>query len=325
MANGSHPARWIRHLCEAVLFLLGFLVFPWLPRKGVILLSSALGRLACALCGKSRRIAMANLEMAFGTDLGERQRKVIARMSFATAARLVLDMYWFSVWPRRRLSSHVQFDPSMARLFRTNPAIAVTGHIGNWEVLSQALAMAGYPYVGIAARLRNPILDGLLNRIRQRGPQRIAAKQGAVREVMQELRRGGRTIVLLDQNTVPRDGGIFVDFFERPVPVSKIVPALAQRTGAKAVFMFCVPNEAGGYTAYAREPLELAGRECDELAATQRIMGVCEEVIREWPGQWQWTYKRWRYVPPAGDVSRYPFYAQPIPEPFLKKKAVDGN
>ena len=45
---------------------------------------------------------------------------------------------------------------------------------------------------------------------------------------------------------------------------------------------------------------------------TQKLADLMEAVIRERPGQWQWTYKRWKFIPPGVSRERYPYYAREV-------------
>jgi chorismate mutase len=48
-------------------------------------------------------------------------------------------------------------------------------------------------------------------------------------------------------------------------------------------------------------------------ALAQAMMSVLEDLIRQYPEQYVWLYKRWRYIPldaPAEIAGKYPGYAR---------------
>ena len=115
----------------------------------------------------------------------------------------------------------------------------------------------------------------------------------------------------MDQNTEPREGGEFVDFFHLPVPVSRIVGLLAAKTGAHVVFAFCSADRHGHYHMRTAGPVLSGITSSDISTVTQQVTRVIEEEVRNHPGQWLWMYRRWRFIPPGRDAAGYPFYARP--------------
>ena len=303
--------RKARHIAESLLICLGFSVLPFLPRSGILKLSHWLGNMAFRVCGKLRKIAMANLDVGFGSTLSRKDKEAIAHDSFRTFSLLLLDLFWFSVFVKKRMATYVHFDPSFDSLFNTKPAVVVTGHLGNWEVLGQAVTLRGNSIVSVVTPLANPFADRMLNRFRRLTGQKVATRKGAVRMLIKVLRSGGRTVLLMDQNTLPEDGGEFVNFFGLPVPVSKAAYALSDRTGADIVFVFCLA-EGAQYTAYATSPLKVHKSNGSNKRITQTVAAMMEEAIRKHPGQWLWMYKRWKYIPQEANPEKYHFYARKV-------------
>jgi len=298
---------------EACLVGLALLIIPPLPRPVVVRLSRWLGALGFRLSRRDRRLALANLDVAFGDRLSDAEKTAIARESFRTFALVVLDLFWFQMFSRARLARWVAFDASMDAYFPPGPTVAVTAHFGNWEVMGLATAARGAPPVSVAAPLNNPVVGRLLTRGRRGTGQAVVGKHGAVRALLRALRGGGKVALLIDQNTLPAEGGRFVEFFGLPVPMSAAAARLSRHTQSDILPAFCVPDEGGGYRACALPPYRPAGN--DEREATQRLAALLEDVIRADPGHWLWMYKRWKYVPPDGVRERYPFYAQPVDAP----------
>ncbi|MCX7007258.1 MAG: lysophospholipid acyltransferase family protein, partial [Kiritimatiellaeota bacterium] len=175
------------------------------------------------------------------------------------------------------------------------------------------------PLASVVMPLANPAVDALFLRVRGDNGQQIIPRQGAVRHLLRALRAGHKIALLLDQNTLPEEGGQFVEFFGVPVPVSAAGSVLGLKTGALFFFGFCLPQPDGRYRmlstgAFTPDPIPPGGDEAATVAAlTQRTAAMIEQVVRAHPGQWLWMYKRWKFIAPGTDPARYPYYAKPLP------------
>lgn len=307
--------RKLRFRLEIMLVKLGMAVVPVMPRAWVRGLAAMGGTLAYWLAPGLRRLALTNLELALRAEVAPALRGRLARRAFRNFALVFLDFFWFSRQTAARLRRYVRVDPWLREGLRQFPTIGVTAHFGNWELLAQAFAMDGVPVAAVAAPLANPEVDDAFGRFRADGGVRIIPKQGAVRQLLRTLRAGGNVALLLDQNVKLEDGGIFVNFFGLPIPMSTAAAVLAERTGTCITMVFCEVEPGGFYRLYALpvwcvwrapgEDVELVRRE-----TTQRIASLFEAEIRRHPDQWLWMYKRWKHVAPGMPRAAYPYYAK---------------
>lgn len=301
--------RIMRTPLETGVFTAGMALVPWLPRAAVLRLATILGAMAYRLDLRSRRIAMANLTMVY-PDLCRNGAGIpILREAFRVFSLTSMDLFWFARRTPERLREYVLFDESFKTYFRHTSLIAVCAHFGNWEILGQAVALAGAPSVSVAASISNRMIDRRVRRLRSRTGQVIIPQEGAARGLLRALRDNRPVALLLDQNTRPREGGVWTPFFGLPVPVSGIVELLAARTGAPVLTVYGYPRADGRYLAMAG-PLRHAVPVTDgHPTLTAALMGDLEERVSRDPGNWLWMYKRWKYIPPDADPRRYPFYA----------------
>lgn len=300
----------LRQRAEAWLFDAAMLFVPLLPRKAVIGFAYLAGQLAWLVDRRDRRIAMANLDLAFGAMMDRRQKRWIARQSFVTFARVGLDYFWLSRHTRARYERFVMMEDSLRQWIGRGPALAVTAHYGNWEVLGQLAALHGEPPASVAKPVRNPMIDQRINAIREHTGQLIVPREGALKALVRRLKEGGDVALILDQDTKISEGGVFAMFFGVPVPMSSAAAALAVKLAVPIVPVFCRRESGGRYRCYARPALTpdaIKGLSVEEI--TQRIAGLFEEEVRSDPRQWLWMYKRWKRRMPGFDPSRYPFYA----------------
>ncbi|MDD4735153.1 MAG: hypothetical protein PHP44_03490 [Kiritimatiellae bacterium] len=239
----------IRHLLEYKLAQCGMALIPRLPRSVVAFLAHTFGFLAYLLSAHLRNTGRVNLDIAFGETKNTDEKRRILIRSFQTFALVLLDLFWFAHRQKERIDTYVHFHPGHDELFKEHPeaTICVTAHAGNWELLGKSVALRYGQFTSIAAPLENEKLDLLFDRIRSETGQTIVKKSGAVRAMLKTLRSGGFVAFLLDQNTKPSMGGIFLDFFGLPVPVSTIGATLVMHTGARLVFGACLPDASGHY------------------------------------------------------------------------------
>ena len=95
-----------------------------------------------------------------------------------------------------------------AALAEGKGVVLVAGHIGNWELMAQALAHAGYPLCTIAKPLYDPRLTRWVHRERVRHGMEVIWRGDALsaRHMLQVFRRGHMLGILIDQDTTPRYG-----------------------------------------------------------------------------------------------------------------------
>jgi KDO2-lipid IV(A) lauroyltransferase len=185
-------------------------------------------------------------------------------------------------------------------LERHGRALILTAHLGNWELLTLAPTLTGYPLTVVARALDSPALGVWAHRLRARAGVEVVDKRDAVRPVLEALRRGRLVGVLLDQNASRREG-VFVPFFGRLASTSRAMAVLALRTETPVVPAFTHRVEGGRHRIIIQPALALP-RAADAAAieaVTARCTSIIEDAVRATPDQWLWMHDRWRTRPAA--------------------------
>ena len=316
--TGRRPvAKRIRKALEAPATRLGLALVSRLPRRAVLALARGLGTAAYVCSRRSRRLGRENLDLAFGNTRTAEEKERILRRSLQVFALTMLDLLWFSRDTAARMERWFVPAPNFREGMADRRArVGVTGHFGNWELCGRFWSLCSGAMMSVAMPLKNPAVDELLQKIRQTTGQQIVPREGALKALVRHLRAGGTVGLLLDQNTAPEEGGVFADFFGRPVAVSPAAGLLAPLTGAEILFGYALPQPDGTYlgeTPHRISPEEIAALDRASAAQdlTQRITGFYEEAIRARPECWLWGYKRWRYIPAGMSAVGFPSYAKP--------------
>ncbi len=301
---------------EAALARLGLLLIPLLSRRSILKLASILGTIAFLVSPHLRRVGRANLDLALAGSASDDDKRRILRASFRSFALTILDTFWFSRDTASRIDRYVKFAPGGERVLVERPQICITAHLGNWEVLGMTMSHRGFPLLSVAAPLSNPDVDTLFNRLRVVSGQRVMSKHGVVRALLKTLKDGGKIALVLDQNTKPSEGGIFIDFFGLPVPVASAAAGLSIKTGAEVLVGGCLPQPDGTYLVPEPQPIPMPPVGGDDTISTRTraITEAIEQWVRRYPQCWLWTYKRWKYVAPWRKREEYPFYAKELSE-----------
>jgi KDO2-lipid IV(A) lauroyltransferase len=180
-------------------------------------------------------------------------------------------------------------------------ALLLTAHLGNWELLAAAHRLTGFPLSIVVRPLDAPWLDALADRLRRSTGVELIDKRGALRPVLDALRRGRMIGILMDQNAARREG-VFVDFFGRPASTSRSIALLALRTRTPVVPVFARRDADGRHTVVIHPAVPQPasnGAEAAVVELTARCTAAIERAIREVPEQWLWSHDRWRTRPPG--------------------------
>ena len=315
----------LRRVPETILLFIAANTIPWLPRSAVCGLASFLGRLFYRFDRRHRRIAYANLEVAFGERLNAAEIDRITRAMFRSQALVLLDMFWFYRRTHQRLDRWSKTDAAFDAMLREKCPVLVTGHISNWEIVSLVCGLRGGRFTSIYMEQKNSYATRMLNNLRQKTGSKIVKREGGLRGLLKSMREGRGTGLLLDQNTLPDDGGIFVPFFGLPAPVSNITGVFIEKVPQSQIFMvWCAADARGVYHVHARNPFPDGMPQLSRDEITARVTSELERIIRDNPEHWVWTYKRWRFYRPEDDRSRFPFYSESY-ESYVRYRRLVNN
>lgn len=312
--------RWkrVRYRLEWLALRLAVKLVPLLSRKACFRLGQTLGALMSIFDRHRYRVALNNLEVAFGNQLSVEGRRKIARESFQHFARTMLDLLWSPGLTLENFSRYIELQNFEETARGTGPersVIFACYHYSNFEWLSLASGFLGLTSTIIMQEFKNSLLDPIFKKLReQSGHELIPRERGLVR-LYKVLRRRGRTALLVDLTVPPSQGAVVIDCFGLKTSVTSAHAWLHEQTGVPIIPAHCEPLPDGRYRLVFHPMIDVAvGMTHQQIA--QACWNSFEPYVHKNPAPWLWMYKHWRYRPVNADRP-YPFYANAL-GPFEK-------
>ncbi len=232
-----------------------------------------------------------------------------ARASIAHSGRMAAELPY--LWLRAQdspLDERVQWrgrELVDAALARGKGLIIVTPHLGAFEAIAQSYAEQWgrtHPMTALYRPARKPWLAELVAGSRARpGLLTAPANLAGVRLMIRSLKQGDCVGLLPDQ--VPPEGqGVWAPWFGQPAYTMTLLARLIQQTGCTWLAVWCERLPGGLYLIRAAEPPAALPAGGDAAACAAVINQAMEQLILQAPGQYLWSYQRYKQPRPAGTV-----------------------
>jgi Kdo2-lipid IVA lauroyltransferase/acyltransferase len=292
-------ARLVLRLLEAI------------PLAGLALFCEGVMLLVWAIDRKHRRIARINLRIAF-PEMDESEARRIVRRCYQRMGTSAAEFIHIPRMDDRYIREHFRIEGAEhireSMEVRGQPAMVMTGHFGNWELLSHVYGTVIAPAAFIVRPLKNQVLDDIVTERREYCGNSVIRKADSAKEIMKVLRKKILLGILIDQN-VDRQKGVLVDFFSRKAYTTFGIArvALAMRAAIHPGFIFRDPARKFRHVLRFGAPLEIdydAPRDEETVRVTRQCNMELERAIREAPGQWMWFHRRWK-TRPEGEPDIY--------------------
>lgn len=174
------------------------------------------------------------------------------------------------------------------------PAVIISGHFANWEVIASAICNRPLDAQITYRSANNPHIDRRIAKARHGYGINVLTPKGAgTRELMRALGRGQPIALMNDQKF---NQGIAIPFFGYDAMTAPGPTRLAMKFNAPLVPMSCKRIGAGRYRVTVHEPFTPESGPNDDVAihaTVERINRWLEGIIREAPDQWFWMHNRW--------------------------------
>jgi KDO2-lipid IV(A) lauroyltransferase len=268
------------------------------PRRSGMKLFSNLGRTASMIFQHDRRKALHNLSIAFPKAPALMREAMVLAM-YKTLGQNIYEFLNLKGTRGERIESRIDSVENeeylQAALDKGNGVIAITGHIGCWELLAAYLVSRGHSVSVVARQLRDDKWQEWVGSIRSSLGVSTINRDNSAREMLDVLRNRGILGVLMDQNT--RVSGYYVPFFNKPAHTSSGVAKLAAISGAPIVPMAIYLSPNSKHVVRVLEPIWFPTGCADKARAVESVTAACakavEELIRLDPKQWIWWHDRW--------------------------------
>jgi KDO2-lipid IV(A) lauroyltransferase len=277
------------------------ILFFLLPRPLCLSIGKALGHLIYHIDKKHRKIALSNLNTAFGSRISSAKKKRIAKSSFRHFGGVFADIIKIQHLKKERIRKFVTLEGTVhleKALLHGKGVLIFSAHFGNWEIATALVSQIGTVNV-VARPLDNMLLEKEILQIRKKLGASVISKQQAARPILRALMANEIVAILIDQNTV-RNQAVFVDFFGKPAATTPSLAAFFLKTGAPIIPVFCQPTQGGGYHVMIHQSLEIdvtGKEEQDILKITQLCTKIIQNQIQENPKVWLWFHNRWKTRP----------------------------
>lgn len=282
---------------------------PWailraLPLERAVRVGAALGAVAAVCDRRNRAIAMRNLEIAF-PEMDLPHRRAILRNAYRNFGRMAAEWVHFFDIDSTNIARYVTYDgrenwDEAIRLSAGRGILVLTGHFGNFELLSVGHSLHGNPIAIVQRPNRNPVIDRAVAARRLRQGNLTISRKGAGREVLRLLRQNWMVAVPLDLDV---RHGLFVDFFSMKASTSDALARLAIATRAPVLPAFMVRDGVSTRHRITILPPIVAHRSTDRdealLRYTQQFTTIFESMVRRYPDHWNWIHRRWKTRPPG--------------------------
>jgi len=246
------------------------------------------------------RVADRNLRHAM-PELDRRGRRRVVRGVWDNLGRTVAEFPHLARIPKNSPEGPgwemAGEDTLLALAAGGGPAIFVSGHIGNWEMMPVALAAYGIRISSMYRRADNPLIDRMINELRDQAAgqpiPRFAKGAKGARLALAHLARGGCLGLLVDQKM---NDGVEARFFGMPAMTAPAAAALALRFRVPVIPGHVERIGPARFRLVCEPPLVLpdtGNGQADQLAMTQMVNDLLERWIRERPDSWLWMHRRW--------------------------------
>ena len=285
------------------------LLLSLLPLRLCALIGRGLGGLAYLAFRGHRRLAMRNLEIAFGREMNLDERRRIALKHFKSLGGNLICSLKLPLMRGEDIVKRVTtegMEHARAVVAGGKPLIYGICHMGCWELLTQipSLFSFGVKPSSIYQPLTNPWLDAHVKRRREKLGYTLFDRNNGFSGPMKHLREhGGDLGILVDQHAGNK--GVWCPFFDRLASTSNLAALMALRCGSPLLPLAVYDDGLAKWRLVCYPPVNSQESKPTAEGMTAMLNIAIEIMIRRSPESWFWVHNRWKTPSPDFLLANY--------------------
>ena len=283
-------------MIEYLQYKLAQLIVFFLPLRFVYHIAAGVASVGYCFSRGARRILKENLRNIPG-DWTEKTLSECARRNFIQFCKFVADFFYMARLDRRSINRIVTVENGeyVEEAFaRGKGVIALTAHIGNWELGGAALALHGWPVSAVALSHEQDKVDAIFVGQRENKGVKVIPL-GKAGRIMRALIRG-EIVAMLGDRDIASQGGVEMPFFGKPAAFPRGLAALAVRTGAAILPGFVIRQGDNLHKLFFEKPFfaDSSGNDSErETELLREWIRILEKYVALYPDQWFMYHRVW--------------------------------
>jgi KDO2-lipid IV(A) lauroyltransferase len=244
---------------------------------------------------KQSRHALENLRIAYGDTKTRAELRRLTRTVFVALGRNLADVLRLPLINKSNLAGIVsirgleRFDDALSR---GRGLIAITGHLGCWELIPAFFSLSGYNVSVVGRRVYDANIDSIVRSFRaDKGIELVGDND--FHQALRCLERGRALGLLIDERA--NSSGIPVDFFKGRSRVTRGPVVLSMRARSPIVPLAIHRGDRGLHVIEVGEPIDVP-RGRDMRAKIPSYARLCSEAVEAFiskhPTEWVWMHDK---------------------------------
>ncbi len=284
--------------------LLGVIyLFSFLPLRLLYLITRLIGWIAFSLFKYRSNVVSINIAGSFPLmDYSEIDR--VAKRFYKNLTEIVAESIKALSFSKKGFEDVAIIEnPEIVKEYyeREESLMIITGHLGNWELLSfiekfkngDLIGYKGDEVVFGYKKVSSNVVDHMVKRRRSfRSDIKLVESNSLARAILRGKDKRSLFFLLADQ--YPAGGSRFnVNFLNRECGMMNGPEVLSKKAGLPILYLEIKRRERGKYSL---KFFELADKpnEVPDGYITEKYAQLLEQSITEQPDNWLWSHKRWK-------------------------------
>lgn len=284
-------------MIQYILYRIGLWVSVSVPLKVAYKIAKFFAVLQYRFCFRDRRAVMDNLSIIMAT-FDEKVLRAAARQVFINFAKYLVDFFRFSLVDKNYVDKLVRVEGRQnidEALKKGNGVIAMTAHVGNWELSAVITAFLGYPVNVIVLSHKHKRINDFFVGQRESKGIKVVPVGVAVRKCFAALKENELIGVAGDRDFTGT--GVTVKFLGKDVKMPKGPALFSLKTEAPIIPSFMIRQDDDTYRMFYQRPIDYTptGNDDEDIAAlTGKCAQAIEGIIRQYPTQWFMFRQFWK-------------------------------
>ena len=231
--------------------------------------------------------------LKFSKDITDQKRKEIISSMWSNYGMTFIEYIFLDHFRKGKSHIEIEGEKILEKILIDNqPVVFISGHFGNFELMSMEITKRKINLATIYRPLNNFFLNPFMEYLRKKYVCKHQIKKGlpGVKEAIEYIKKRYSIALMIDQRV---SEGEQVKFFNSNALTTTLPGQLALKYNLNLVPIFIERKNDNSFKMKVFNPISHTNFK-NKFEITEKLNQTIEEMILKNPNQWIWTHDRWK-------------------------------